>query len=542
MTTRRAKNNSVLHQARYSSSPDFSRGLLANLVAKRCTLLDSAEDRELIWFLQYISHQEGSLAAVAQRIIKDHPDQIQTVEMAQMNLKRGKICNAPDVRKLRDGMGEPSSFILKGEVMVSGINECVPVDREYPCPQGLLDGEPMPGFWREQRAKSETFPSSYRSDAFFTACIAAAQSNLERQLCELCLNPESSLSAGPWYFPRLIEILQALKQRYADERHGGLTVTSLGKKVHETLEYTAYSRGLTLMEGEARTGKSFAARTWCEQRPGQARFIEVPPGNDETGFFQAIARGIGLGSFQAYKANEIRARVESVLLTGNLMLVMDEAQRLWPQCNIRYGYPSRMIWIMTWANAGVPIAMVSTPQFMQSQKAIERKGWNSAQLTGRISHYEPLPAELSTADLESVARTILPEASETVLQKLATYAQTSSRYLAAIDAIAKRARFLAMRDGRSSAETEDVRRALQESVIPADSKLKLALASVAAPGRGRGGAQELEAAHISKSAPRQDSPQHMATPRRADPVAPEAAPVANNRHVRTGSEALLSAD
>src|SRR5208282_5042242 len=147
------------------------------------------------------------------------------------------------------------------------------------------------------------------------------------------------------------------------------------------------SRGLTLMQGEARLGKSFAASFWCGQHPGVARFVEVPTSNDEASFFRALARGLGLGNFLNYKVVQIRERVESVLLTTDILLVLDESQRLWPQRNLREGFPGRIVWVMTMANAGVPICMISTPQFIETQKAVEKAGRNSAQLTGRISHF-----------------------------------------------------------------------------------------------------------------------------------------------------------
>jgi hypothetical protein len=247
--------------------------------------------------------------------------------------------------------------------------------------------------------------------------------------------------------------------------------------VGEVLDYTAFSRGLTLIEGEARRGKSFAARKWCEQHPGKARFIEVPTGNDEIGFFRELARGLGVGNFLNYKAVEIRARVESVLLTGDLVLVLDEAHRLWPQRNLRYAYPSRISWVMAMANHNVPICCIATPQFIEMQKVAEAQGrWNSAQLTGRILHYEPLPSELSEEDLYAVAEAVLPEAETKVLISLAQYARGSDRYLAAIDSISTRARFLAARAGRRDITSGDVRTAVKESVIPADRRLNMALA------------------------------------------------------------------
>jgi hypothetical protein len=375
MNTRTAKDDSVFHQSRYASSPEFERGLLANLVAKRCALLDDKSEIELIWFIHFLSHQPGGLAAVSREV--------------------GPKFN--DV-------------------------------------------------------------------------------NLEDELARICLDPSCPLQdERRWQLHGLIAALRQYKSDFESSKSAGVIVTALGAKVCEVLEYTFYSRGLTLIEGNARLGKSFAASQWCLQHPGRTRFVEVPPSNDDAAFFRALARGLGLGNFLKYKVAEIRERVESVLRGGDILLVLDESQRLWPQRNLRRGFPIRVIWVMTMANAGVPICMVSTPQFFQTQTALEKIGWNSAQLTGRISHFESLPTDLELSDLMAVAKAVLPEADSKVLRALAIYARSSARYLAAIDSIAKRARFIAMRDGRHEATTADVRKAMQESVIPADSKLLRAL-------------------------------------------------------------------
>ncbi|HEY3762679.1 MAG TPA: AAA family ATPase [Verrucomicrobiae bacterium] len=473
MNTRRAESDGPLRQERFASSQEFERGLLAYLVAKRCAIVDSAEDRDLIWFLQYLSHQDGSLTAVAKALREKYADRIQTEEMAEMKLKPGKICNAEQVRKLR-GNARNSDYILKGETRDYLLRSIFTV----PAKPSTLWGAERIREWKKYREEAQKNPTHYPSDDFFNECIGAAESHLEKQLQEICLNPAFKIEAGqPWYFPRLIETLREYKTAFVEQQKDRV-VTALGKKVREVLDYTFYSRGLTLIEGNARMGKSYSARAWCLEHPGQARFVEVPPSNDEAGFFRAIARGLGLGNFLQYKVAEIRERVESVLLSGDLLLVLDEAQRLWPQKNLRYGFPNRVNWVMTMANHNVPICAITTPQFIELQKAAEEKGrWNSAQLIGRICHYEPLPTDLDEADLMAVGKAVLPESSNEVLRALAVYARSSARYLAAIDSIAKRARFISMRAGRADATTADVRTAMKESVIPADSKLLRALAS-----------------------------------------------------------------
>lgn len=388
-STRWAKDDSAFRQDRYASSPEFERGLLGNMVAKRVSKLDDKADRELIWFLHFLSHGETGLAGLIKELVQKYP------------------------KELADRL-EPDDF-----------------PRWRPC------------------------------------------EDLERFIKRMCLDPGSEIK-GPSYFENLLPALREYRKTYIKNKSAGFT-TELGKKVCEVLDYTAFSSGLTLMPGEARTGKSFAARLWCEQHPGAARFVEVPPFNDDSTFFRALARGLGLGNFLKYKVCDIRERVQSVLLTRDLLLVLDEAQRLWPQGSLRRVSPCRIDWVMGMANQGVPIAMISTPQFIEIQKALEKNGWNGAQFTGRIKHYEPLPADLSPADLIGVAKSVLPEADGQVLRALAIYARSSARYLAAIDSISTRARYLAMKDSRSAATTADVRKAMQESVIPADNKLHIAL-------------------------------------------------------------------
>ncbi len=504
-STRTASNDSALRQERYASSPKFERGLMATRVAALCETIDAKEDRELIWFIQYLSHQDGGLPAVARDLLTRYPERIGTPSMLEI----GEAGNytAEQVRKIRMDLppGYRDQFPLKGETRrdikklhwadaaAAMLEECrlenVADEAMENCDFSEVEIQR-----EDQRLieEAERHPTSYPVAEFHQLCQRAAVNgttapfglaseethNLERQLSEMCLNPEWGFAAGgPWYFRRLVETIRDYQADFVKSKQAGVVVTALGKRVCEALDYTSQAGLLTLMPGETRTGKTFSARAWCDQHPGRARFIEVPPGNDETGFFRSLARGLGLGNFLNYKTTEIRDRVEAVLLGGDILLVLDEAQRLWPQRNLRYGFPIRVVWVMKWANEGVPIAMISTPQFVETQKSVEKCGWNSAQLTGRIGHYEPLPVDLSVDDLKAVAKAVLPEADAQILRALALYAQASERYLAAIDSISNRARWIADRAGRKTATTEDVQMAMKESVVPNDTKLKLALAT-----------------------------------------------------------------
>lgn len=55
MSTRRASKQSTQRQERFASSSALRKGMLGNLVSRRCSVVRSPEDRELIWWLQEIT-------------------------------------------------------------------------------------------------------------------------------------------------------------------------------------------------------------------------------------------------------------------------------------------------------------------------------------------------------------------------------------------------------------------------------------------------------------------------------------------------------
>src|SRR5437660_2958766 len=65
-STRRSEPGKSLRQERWASSDEFERGILANLTAQRCGLVESAKDRETIWFLQHLSHVLGLKSLVTE--------------------------------------------------------------------------------------------------------------------------------------------------------------------------------------------------------------------------------------------------------------------------------------------------------------------------------------------------------------------------------------------------------------------------------------------------------------------------------------------
>src|ERR1035437_4528179 len=388
--TRTAKPGTPLRQERWASSEEFERGLLGNLVARRCSALDDPEKRQLVYFLQSLSHREGGIEKVAAVLLSAFSERIGTPSMHQFGMKPGQVYSASQVRAVRQDIQTDDnprhSWPLKGE-------------REFALEE-ISD---------DYVAPPDTAPESYPAKEFSDHCENATR-GLAGHLEELCLNPAVKMQDGwPWYFPTLFQSLREYQAAFAEKERSETVVTEIGAQIYDTLDYALEAKCLVLIEGLARMGKTFAAKAWCSERPGPARYVQVPSTNDDVGFFRAIAKALGVSCGRSWKAVQLRQRIEDTLQTGDLILVMDEAHYLWPVSDCRHALPGRINWVMTaLINQGVPVALVTTPQFIVTQKAVEKRThWTSEQFIGRIGHYLPLPKSLGEEDLGKVAKGLL---------------------------------------------------------------------------------------------------------------------------------------
>lgn len=356
--TRHADGKGPMRQERYASSQEFMSGLIANLVAKRCTVLERAEDRELVWFIQLLSHRDDGLKRFAAELCELFPERLATPAMRQIGVKPGQVYNARQVEQVRSEItGGAFEFRLRGELDELHI---------FAAPDGPRDVlDDYTGDWKRERDTvlerfkhdAQKNPANYPAEVFEQHCRRAAAAQLERRLADLCLDPKTALADGePWYFPTLVSTLREYQAAWIADRAEAF-VTSIGKQVYDALDYAREMRRLVLVNGLPGIGKSHAAKTWCELNAGCARYVQVPSTNDEVGFFREIAKALGISSGLGWKAVQLRERIEDVLHTGQLMLVFDEAHYAFPTNDCRNTQPGRINWIMTaLLNKGLPVA------------------------------------------------------------------------------------------------------------------------------------------------------------------------------------------
>lgn len=71
MSSTRSNQNGAFHQEKWASSPALDRAFKANLIAARCSVLESAEQCEAVWFIQHLSMFAGGLRWAASEIAPD---------------------------------------------------------------------------------------------------------------------------------------------------------------------------------------------------------------------------------------------------------------------------------------------------------------------------------------------------------------------------------------------------------------------------------------------------------------------------------------
>ncbi len=498
MKTRHASEDSPFRQERFMSSPELERGLLANCVASRLRVVDCPEEKKLVWWIQKLSHTPGALDALAKAIAERQSARFCTRAMQRLGMEPGQIYSAEEMAEICQGMRAL----------------CLPwIERGEQAPAAAEDDDWIGDRFVSRPKKSADTYRPARVEELRAYCLAAALGEVHCYPAtgglavwlfeEACLNPQVKLSAGLWYLPELkAALLQAHDEMTTAEVAKRPVVTTAGAKLHGALDFCLRRRCLVTITGNSRIGKTFALEQWIARHPGRARYVQCPSTGDDISFYRAIARALGLADSHAYKAAELRERIEETLRGGDLAILFDEAHFLFPmRSSSRAPIPHRLNFILTQlVNQGVPVALVSTPQFANCQAAfVKQGGWSDAQFTGRVLRHTTLPETLTAEDLHAVARFYMPSAEEADLELFVAYAEASDKGMQAIQSLFECAAFLAEEAGHAEPTGADLRLALADSVLPSD-KAMAALMSTAA------GAARKQAALPRPTAPRPVAP------------------------------------
>jgi hypothetical protein len=284
------------------------------------------------------------------------------------------------------------------------------------------------------------------------------------------LTKDDFKTASLVYFRDIMGALFEYKARHEDKGRENFQLTVVGKKVWETFDYALARCGMVVVDGLEGRGKTEAAKAWCALHLGQARFISLKGITNKTTAFREIAKALGIASSYTRTAPEMQARIEDVLKRSKLMLVMDEAHFVFNQSRRMYSRPELVDWIDTAiCNSGVPIALVTTPQFIVCMtRAADQVEWNYRQFRRRVKRWVKLPASNSEEDIKAVARNMFKKADARTISKIAGYALLSKRDLSAVGDVADEVRAVLGTDDLAGASLDHVHRAIYDFLLPSD--------------------------------------------------------------------------
>jgi hypothetical protein len=456
-TRRQDPEHRSFNQSAYASSTEFDRGILGNLAAARCQQLTDREEIKIHWWLQQISWREGGMDAFSRAFLDANHSLIGTKAMHKFGIRKGQNYSAEQVRAIRPEMqirDVEGTFPLRGEEVGSMddfLDSCV----DYA--QRLKQD-------RERAALASLHPISYPAAKFVDECEVPVEV-FSNALKEALVNPRSdSLREGFWNFPDLWPALLAWRQREIEASRGRIVETQIATSIYEALDFAHESKSFTLIEGREGVGKSAAARAWCERNPGSAIYVSLGSGTDELTLFRSIARALGTACSLSRTPGDIKARIEEALRPGHLTLVLDEAHFLWPQSErAQRSAPRRVDWLRTaLIDEGVPVVLISTPQYFKRQCDRFRKGgWNANQIQRRLGHTLALPEALGKADALAMARFYFPHASPTEAAQIAYVSALTTGYLTTMVHLKKRVDFFKSRKVEGS-ESVPLERAIDE--------------------------------------------------------------------------------
>jgi hypothetical protein len=519
-STRHAEPGTPPAQGGYMSSPEYAdlRGLCGTAVAAKVALQTDPRARSLILFLDALSREPGSLKKVAAHLLAMFPERIGTLSMHKFGVKPGTIYDASQVKIVRqevergisdnprvESLHYRGNFPLKGESS-DPVQEPLSlwewIYRNSPTRYADEDAKKRYAEYVREHARdaekrnalAQKHPASYAAAVFVEACRRKLQSKMEQFLIELCINPAVRVEIGgpqegtvaaprpigdygsqqsrafhycdtvTFYFHDIIGALLEFKARHEQAALDPIAETTITAAVSRTISRGLRSRKIVMVVGIEGLGKSEGGKAWCEQHLGEARFIPLEGIVNKTTLFQTISKACGLSAGVQQKSQEMQTRIRKFLELSGVMLVIDEAHRLFSQTQRMSAQPELMNWIYTLWDKQTPVALLTTPQFIDLMDLAERQtGWNSGQFKRRVEKFEKLPDRLTEEDVRAVAGKLAPRFNKTMLDELADFAFNMRRQLDALKRALSAAHEFAAEAGREVPNSRDLQEGIKDA-------------------------------------------------------------------------------
>ncbi|MFO1461663.1 MAG: ATP-binding protein [Verrucomicrobiota bacterium] len=471
-STRRTTDPESLQQGRYASDPDFVelRGIEATAALLKAKTVSNRE-RQLIFFLQSRSLEEGGLDALVEDILGLVPEHFRTETMRRNPIADGEAYS-----------GAVASDIRRELARASSIKECSDgahlarwsETEEFAeaVIEEVIEAAPALSGWR--RPMRPVPVPELPVESAVADCMRRARAELPRMIVEICIRPRLQVLPSGWklsnplrrgdevcdipFLRHLGWTLDVYWSRYVQRSREAFAQTTIAAALHPALDYALETHRMVLIEGNSGVGKTESSKAWCDRNRHVARYLTLSGISNRTTLCRSLAHALGLPKSMALSATKILPRIEDFLRESRLMLVIDEAHYLWPQTNRPDRSPELINWLMTaCSNRGVPVALVTTSDWDRLKGNTEKHTrWNSEQLGRRINRRLKLPEHPSKEDFFAVLRSVAKDATSTAQDLIAAYGMGRNGSLTRMIDTLEDARRLAMDAGRRSVTAKDV--------------------------------------------------------------------------------------
>jgi hypothetical protein len=297
---------------------------------------------------------------------------------------------------------------------------------------------------------------------FYESLLADRLRDLPEALSSFCLDPKADLAKGVWYFADLLSAIVTLREKFITAARSRLADTIVTRRINENLDFWFARRRMILIEGVAGIGRTETSHAWCDAHAGLVRYVEVPSSSDDRSFFASMARQLGVARGASFKSQQIKVRVEEMLATSGLGLMLDESQYLFGQYIRPRRTPDRLLWVKTTFDSGTPIALIAHTDFSKLEAHfVARTLWTDEQFERRVNRRITLPMEHSKQDMIKIARAHHPTGDMRTWKLLASYALgTEKKQASGVTEALESAQYRAEQLGRDRVTFADVETAL----------------------------------------------------------------------------------
>jgi len=439
-------------------------------VAARAERSADPREIELLMFISWYAGRPEGLPGFAEAVIEHAGASILPEEFHVLRADGAGRFSAGDALKVWNKLPEwarPSApDNLRG--IVERVAACE-VDNESAAEESGLSKAELDAFrdWltRECCMKACKEHAVERFRAYFATIFGDANRpvpnslNLRRTWCGGLRKPKWPVLGN------LSEVVLRFMQSRSSKVKAEIAPTTITEKVFEALDYAWGKKAVVHISGSARYGKTESLQTYCKAHPGRARLVHTVGGNGERELLLGIAEALGVPINRTAAVSTLKERITYVLHATRVMLVFDEAQFLLPTRVTSLTAPARLNFIRREiVDRGLPCVFAATPQAYNKavRDFVTKTKYVMEHWLGRIDLSYPLPEEFTKEEVLEVARLRFAEVPEKVLRLIVARAQQSEHFLHALQAIGKRAEWIAEKRGGRSPSLEDVQRASDE--------------------------------------------------------------------------------